>query len=38
MTAGIEDDTLLAPAWCGESKNAQMAAIRRTLAAEGWEI
>ena len=36
MTAGIEDDTLLAPAWCGTSKNAQMAAIRQRLEAEGW--
>jgi len=36
MTAGIEDETLLAPAWCGTSKNTQMAAIRKRLEAEGW--
>ncbi|WP_456393362.1 TIGR01212 family radical SAM protein [Nitratifractor sp.] len=38
MTAGIEDETLLAPAWCGESKNAQMKAIRRALAEAGYAI
>ncbi len=38
MTAGIEDETLLAPAWCGESKNAQMEAIRRALAEAGYVI
>jgi radical SAM protein (TIGR01212 family) len=38
MTAGIEDDTLLAPAWCGESKNAQFRAIRRTLEAAGYRF
>ena len=38
MTAGIEDETLLAPAWCGESKNAQMEAIRRALAEAGYAI
>jgi len=35
MTAGIEDDTLLAPAWCGQSKNAQMDAVRHALADAG---
>ncbi|HFC03842.1 MAG TPA: TIGR01212 family radical SAM protein, partial [Nitratifractor salsuginis] len=35
VTAGIEDETLLAPAWCGESKNRQMAAIRQALARAG---
>ncbi len=36
MTAGIEDQTLLAPAWCGMSKNAQMAAVRRALEDAGF--
>ena len=35
LTAGIEDDTLLAPAWCGQSKNAQMDAVRHALADAG---
>jgi len=35
VTAGIEDDTLLAPAWCGQSKNAQMDAVRHALADAG---
>jgi len=35
MTAGIQDDTLLAPDWCGESKNTQMQAIREALAEAG---
>ena len=38
MTAGIEDDTLLAPAWCGESKNVQMQAIRTALEEAGYAI
>lgn len=36
MSAGIEDDTLLAPSWCGESKNQQMAKIRQALLKEGF--
>ncbi len=36
VTAGIEDDTLLAPAWCGKSKNYQMAQIRKTLLKKGY--
>ncbi|WP_292654469.1 TIGR01212 family radical SAM protein [Nitratifractor sp.] len=35
VTAGIQDETLLAPAWCGESKNRQMAAIREALESAG---
>jgi radical SAM protein (TIGR01212 family) len=38
MTAGIEDETLLAPAWCGESKNLQMRAIREALKEAGYRI
>ncbi|ADV45936.1 TIGR01212 family radical SAM protein [Nitratifractor salsuginis] len=36
MTAGIQDETLLAPDWCGESKNAQMAVIRKELEKAGF--
>ncbi len=35
VTAGISDDTLLAPKWCGESKNYLMNLIRKRLAEEG---
>ncbi len=35
LSAGIEDDTLLAPSWCGKSKNYQMAKIRQALEKEG---
>ena len=31
VSAGIDDDTLLAPAWCGQSKNEQMVKIRQAL-------
>jgi radical SAM protein (TIGR01212 family) len=37
-TAGIEDDSLLAPAWCGTSKNVQMAAVRRALEGAGYRL
>ena len=36
VTAGIEDDSLLAPKWCGKSKNYQMAQIRKALLANGY--
>ncbi len=32
LTAGIDDDTLLAPQWCGWSKNRMMAGLREKLA------
>ncbi len=32
LTAGIDDDTLLAPQWCGWSKNRMMAQLREKLA------
>ncbi|WP_292664299.1 TIGR01212 family radical SAM protein [Nitratifractor sp.] len=32
LTAGIDDDTLLAPQWCGWSKNRMMAGLRGKLA------
>ena len=32
LTAGIDDDTLLAPDWCGWSKNRMMARLREKLA------
>jgi len=38
MTAGISDDTLLAPAWCGWSKNAMVAYINKALRQAGWKI
>jgi len=36
VTAGIDDDTLLAPQWCGWSKNRVMGAIRDALAKAGY--
>ncbi len=36
ITAGIDDDTLLAPAWCGWHKNEVMDLIRKAFAKEGW--
>ena len=36
VTAGIEDDTLLAPSWCGKSKNYLMAKIKEELAKAGY--
>jgi len=36
VTAGIEDDTLLAPSWCGKSKNYQMAKIKQALKEAGY--
>jgi radical SAM protein (TIGR01212 family) len=38
MTAGIEDATLLAPAWCGTPKQVQMAAVRRALCEAGYQF
>ncbi len=38
MTAGISDDTLLAPEWCGWSKNAMVAYINEALRKAGWKI
>lgn len=38
MTAGISDDTLLAPAWCGWSKNAMVAYINKALRQADWKI
>ncbi|MBN2721653.1 MAG: TIGR01212 family radical SAM protein [Campylobacterales bacterium] len=38
MTAGISDDTLLAPEWCGWSKNAMVAYLNKTLYQAGWKI
>ena len=35
ISAGISDPSLLAPAWCGESKNSQMKHIKRALLKEG---
>ena len=36
VTAGIDDDSLLAPSWCGLSKNYLMNEIKRALAKEGF--
>jgi len=36
VSAGIDDDSLLAPAWCGESKNYQMSKIREALRRRGY--
>ena len=36
VTAGIDDDTLLAPSWCGESKNYLMGKIKQELAKAGY--
>ncbi len=36
VTAGIEDDSLLAPSWCGESKNYLMGRIKQELAKAGY--
>ncbi len=38
MTAGISDDTLLAPEWCGWSKNAMVAYLNEALRKAGWKI
>ena len=37
VTAGIDDDTLLAPSWCGESKNYLMGRIKQELAKAGYQ-
>ena len=37
VTAGIANETLLAPAWCGTSKNYQMHRVREALRKEGME-
>jgi len=36
VTAGIDDDTLLAPAWCGSGRNQMMNYISKAMAKEGW--
>ena len=36
VTAGIDDDTLLAPSWCGKSKNYLMVKIKKELAKAGY--
>ncbi len=36
VTAGIDDDTLLAPAWCGLPKNKMLDYINKALMKEGW--
>jgi radical SAM protein (TIGR01212 family) len=36
VSAGIDDDTLLAPSWCGKSKNEQMSEIRAELKRRGY--
>jgi len=36
VTAGIEDDTLLAPSWCGKSKNYLMGKIKKELDRAGY--
>jgi len=38
LTAGIDDETLLAPAWCGWSKNRMIAELRKGLARYGFAI
>ncbi len=37
VTAGIDDDTLLAPNWCGESKNYLMGRIKQELKKAGYQ-
>jgi len=36
ITAGIEDNTLIAPQWCGKSKNYQMSKIKKALKERGY--
>ena len=36
VSAGIDDDSLLAPAWCGLSKNEQMKRIKQELLKRGY--
>ena len=36
VTAGIEDDTLLAPQWCGWSKNRVLTIIKKRLLERGY--
>ncbi|NPA28118.1 MAG: TIGR01212 family radical SAM protein [Epsilonproteobacteria bacterium] len=36
VTAGIKDSSLLAPSWCGEDKNYQMAQIKKALRRRGY--
>ena len=38
VTAGIDDDTLLAPAWCGLPKNEMLRYINRELQKEGFRV
>jgi radical SAM protein (TIGR01212 family) len=37
VTAGIDDDTLLAPAWCGLPKNKMLKYINKALKEEGFK-
>jgi len=37
VTAGIDDNTLLAPSWCGLEKNYLMNIIKKRLASAGYE-
>lgn len=37
VTAGIDDDTLLAPAWCGLPKNEMLKYINKALKEEGFK-
>ena len=36
VSAGIDDNSLLAPNWCGKSKNEQMALIKEALLRRGY--
>ncbi len=36
ITAGIEENTLIAPKWCGKSKNYQMNEIKKALKERGY--
>jgi len=36
ISAGINDKSLLAPSWCGKSKNEQMAILRKELLRRGY--
>lgn len=37
VSAGISDESLLAPSWCGESKNIQMKKIKAALRKAGFD-
>jgi len=38
LTAGIDNDTLLAPSWCGDGKNQMLQPIREAFSKQGWSI